>query len=383
MKWWAKDVKECLGMRDESIPKDYLLPEDKLPGKDQQNVLGVPTHSGILSEEEIKMTQQDVAQLLEAYRNKTWTVKQVVTAFLKQAVIIHQLVISIALFLFSFFFVEEVLSTPDTYQQTNFATEFLATSALTRADELDAHFARTGTLVGPLHGIPMSVKEQLALAGHINTSGFVSLIRSSDNNPPVTEDAHLVRLFRAAGAVFHVRTNVPQSLMHLDCENNIYGRTLNPRNLLLSPGGSSGGEGVSLGARCAVLGIGTDIGGSVRVPAAFNDCYGLRPTALRVPVMGHTSVSAGQESIRGVAGPLAQSVEGLEIWMRSVLEQEPWEYETSLMPVPWKTDVKLAPGDFTVGVMWDDGYVDSRDLTPRSLHPLCLMVSDTLSHSVS
>lgn len=325
MKWWAKNVRKCLDIREQSIPKEYLLPEDKLPPKDQLDVLDVPRTSGILTDDEIRMTQQDVPQLLEAYRNKTWTVRQVVTAFLKQAVIVHQL--------------------------TNFATEFLADEALARADELDAHLARTGTLAGPLHGVPVSVKEQLALAGRVNHGGFVSLIE----NPPPAEDAHLARLFRAAGAVLHVRTSVPQSLMHLDCENNITGRTLNPRHLRLSPGGSSGGEGVSIGAGCAVLGIGTDIGGSVRVPAAFNACYGLRPTALRVPVLGQTGVSGGQESIRGVAGPLARSVEGLEVWMRTVLEQEPWEYETSLMPVPWRADVKLAPGEFTVGVMWDDG----------------------------
>lgn len=325
MKWWAKDVRICLDIRDQSIPKEYLLPEDKLPPKDQNDVLNVPRNSGILTDEEIRMTEQDVPQLLEAYRSKTWTVRQVVTAFLKQAVIVNQL--------------------------TNFATEFLTDEALARADELDAHLARTGQLAGPLHGIPVSLKEQLALAGRVNHGGFVSLI----SNPPPPEDAHLARLFRAAGAVLHVRTSVPQSLMHLDCENNIIGRTLNPRHLLLSPGGSSGGEGVSVGAACSVLGIGTDIGGSVRVPAAFNACYGLRPTALRVPVLGQTGISGGQESIRGVAGPLARSVEGLEIWMRSVLEQEPWEHETTLMPVPWRADVKLAPGEFTVGVMWDDG----------------------------
>lgn len=205
--------------------------------------------------------------------------------------------------------------------------------------------------MGPLHGIPVSIKEQLSLANRINHGGFVNLIA----NPPPSEDAHLARLFRAAGAVLTVRTNIPQSLMHLDCDNNIYGRTLNPRHLLLSPGGSSGGEGVSIGAKCAVLGIGTDIGGSVRAPAAFNACYGLRPTALRIPVLGHSGVSAGQESIRGVAGPLANSVEDLEVWMRSVLEQEPWEYETSLMPVPWRAGVKLGEKEFTVGVLWDDG----------------------------
>lgn len=323
MKWWARHIKVCLDNRDASIPKGYLLPEDKLPPKDQLNVLDVPTTSGILTDEEITITKSDVNKLLAAYQSGTWTVRQVVTAFLKQSVLIHQL--------------------------TNFATEFLADEALARADELDAHFAATETLVGPLHGIPMSVKEQLSLANHINTSGFASLITA----PPPAEDAHLVQLFRRAGAVFHVRTNIPQSLMHLDCTNNIYGTTLNPRNLRLTPGGSSGGEGVSLGARCAVLGIGTDIGGSVRVPAAFNECYGLRPTALRVPVLGHTGVNGGQESIRGVAGPLATSVEDLEVWMRTVIDQEPWEYETSLMPVPWRADVKL--GQFTVGVMWDDG----------------------------
>ncbi|CAN8105459.1 unnamed protein product [Discula destructiva] len=335
MKWWGKDIHKCLDAREKSIPKQWLLPADKLPGKDQHNVLDVPLTSGVLTEEEIEITKQDVADLLKAYQDGKWTVRQVVTAFLKQSVIIHQL--------------------------TNFATEFLTSEALTRADELDAHFAATGTLLGPLHGIPVSVKEQLALANHLNTSGCAALI----NAAPPTEDAHLVRLFRAAGAVLHVRTNVPQSLMHLDCANNIFGTTLNPRDLRLSPGGSSGGEGVSLGARCAVLGIGTDIGGSVRIPAAFNECYGLRPTALRIPVLGHTGVSGGQESIRGVAGPLAKSVEGLEVWMKTVLDQEPWEYETSLMPVPWKEDVKLE--EFTVGVMWDDDIVKPHPPVLRAL----------------
>lgn len=92
MKWWAKDVKICLDIRDKSIPKEYLLPEDKLPPEDQQNVLDVPSKSGILTDEELEMLELDVPQLLEAYRKRTWTVRQVVTAYLKQAVIMHQLV---------------------------------------------------------------------------------------------------------------------------------------------------------------------------------------------------------------------------------------------------------------------------------------------------
>ena len=122
--------------------------------------------------------------------------------------------------------------------------------------------------------------------------------------------------------------------------------------MLLSPGGSSGGEGASIGGKCAILGVGTDIGGSIRIPAAFNGVYGLRPTALRIPNLGNAGMIGGQESIRGVTGPLGQSVEDLEIWMSAVLGQKPWDFETSLMPIPWRA-VKLA--DFTVGVMWDDG----------------------------
>lgn len=183
--------------------------------------------------------------------------------------------------------------------------------------------------------------------------------------PPPTEDALLVRLLRQSGAVVHLRTNQPQSLMHLDCENNITGRTLNPHSLLLSPGGSSGGEGVGVGSGCAVLGVGTDIGGSIRIPAAFGGCYGFRPTALRVPTRGTVGLTAGQESIRGVAGPLARSVEGLQAWMKAVLDQEPWEVDTTLAPVPWRSGVGL--GDFTVGVLWDDGIVKPHPPVLRAL----------------
>lgn len=208
----------------------------------------------------------------------------------------------------------------------------------------------TGSLAGPLHGIPMSVKEHIGLAHRITHAGFVSRITQP---PPPAEDAYSVTLCKRAGAVFHVRTNLPQSIMHLDCTNNITGTTRNPWHRRLSPGGSSGGEGVAVGSRCSVLGLGTDIGGSIRAPAAFGNCYGLRPTALRVPVLGHAGITAGQESIRGVAGPLATSVAGLEVFMKTILDQVPWDHDTSLAPVPWRTDVAL--GDFTVGVLWDDG----------------------------
>ncbi|KAK2596552.1 hypothetical protein N8I77_013437 [Diaporthe amygdali] len=335
MKWWGGTAKISIEVRDKSIPKQWLLEPESLPSKNQLTVLSVPAESGKLTADEIEMTDSDVYLLLEAYRARKWTVRQVVTAFIKKAVIMNQL--------------------------TNFVTEFLTDDALKRADELDAHLESTGELARPLHGIPTSVKEHISLANRITNAGFVSFIK----HPVPTEDAYLVQLLKQSGAVFHIRTNQPQSLMHLDCENNITGRTLNPHNLRLSPGGSSGGEGVSVGSGCSVLGIGTDIGGSIRIPAAFGNCYGLRPTALRVTTKGQAGLTGGQESIRGVAGPLARSVEGLQIWMKTVLDQKPWDVDTSLTPVPWRSDVNL--GDFTVGVMWDDGIVKPHPPVLRAL----------------
>lgn len=92
MKWWGKNVQVCLDTLDKSTPKEWLLPEDKLPSKEQLNVVDVPKISGVLTEEEVLITEQDVQGLLEAYQAGKWTVRQVVTAFLKKAVIMHQLV---------------------------------------------------------------------------------------------------------------------------------------------------------------------------------------------------------------------------------------------------------------------------------------------------
>ncbi|ORY59987.1 amidase [Pseudomassariella vexata] len=331
---WKELAQICVKIQQDSIPKQWMLSKDKLPSEETLNVSSVPYDAGTMSAEELEMTAQDAGGLLKAYESGRWTVKQVITAFLKRGTVMQQM--------------------------TNFATEFLAESALQKAEELDAQFKETGKLSGPLHGIPVSVKEHIGMDGHITHAGFVSKI----GNVP-KEDALSIQLLKKAGAVIHVRTNQPQSLMHLDSNNNITGMTLNPLNLKLSPGGSSGGEGVSVGSKCSVIGVGTDIGGSVRAPAAFNGCYGLRPTALRVPNLGNFGITAGQESIRGVVGPLGQSVEDLELFMSAILGGKPWDVETMLVPIEWR---KLAPNkEMTVGILYDDGIVKPHPPMVRAL----------------
>lgn len=94
------------------------------------------------------------------------------------------------------------------------------------------------------------------------------------------------------------------------------------------------------------------------MPAAFCGAYGLRPTALRNPYKGVFFPGDGQESIRCVIGPLANSVADLNLFQRSVIDQQPWEEETSLVPLPWKSLPPYKPTDITIGVIWDDGFVN-------------------------
>ncbi|RDW59861.1 fatty-acid amide hydrolase [Coleophoma cylindrospora] len=331
---WQEDIKECQSIQENSVNKEWLLPADKVPSAEQLNVIDVPKTCGLLTAKELEITETSAGDMVKKMAAGEWTATEVVTSFLKRATIGQQLL--------------------------NFATEFMTEDALTRAAELDAHFKTTGKIVGPLHGVPISVKEHVGIKGRICHTGYVAWVK---NIAP--EDALLVKLLKNAGAIFHVRTNEPQSLMHLDCTNNIHGTTVNPWNRKLSPGGSSGGEGASLGFKCAALGIGTDIGGSIRAPAAFCGSYGFRPTALRNPYKGVILAGDGQESIKCVIGPLSNSLSDIELFQSTVLDQEPWDEETSLVPLPWK---EVTPAkEFTVGILRDDGIVRPHPPITRGL----------------
>ncbi|KIW11187.1 hypothetical protein PV08_10487 [Exophiala spinifera] len=333
---WQTKADKCRKILNDSLNPAWLLPEDELPTADVLDVSGFAETSKLLTPKELSITKLTAAELVAQMSSGSLTAVETVTAFLKRAHLGHQLL--------------------------NFATEFLVEEALARAAELDAHFKTTGKLVGPLHGVPISVKEHIGLKGRICHSAYITW---TDNIP--TEDALLVRILKAAGAVIHVRTNEPQSLMHADTNNVIYGPTCNPYNRKLTSGGSSGGEGASIGFRCAAIGIGTDIGGSVRIPAAFCGVFGLRTTALRNPYKGILLAGEGQESIRCVVSPLTNSVDDINLVQKVILDAEPWDEETSLCPLPWKMIKPYSPGQITVGIMWDDGVAHPHPPITRGL----------------
>src|SRR6202451_2653678 len=157
--------------------------------------------------------------------------------------------------------------------------------------------------LGPLHGVPISIKSSIEVTGLRCESG--TKLRAGF---VAAQDAPLVSRLRQAGAIILGTTNAPELLMAWETDNLLYGRTNNPWDLSRTPGGSSGGEAAAIAAGCSAGGVGSDGGGSIRVPAHFSGICGLKPTPGRVPSTGHYPASAGPFAQLGVVGPMARTV---------------------------------------------------------------------------
>ena len=157
--------------------------------------------------------------------------------------------------------------------------------------------------LGLLFGVPLSMKSSVDVAGWRCECG--SALRK---DYIATQDAPLVARLRAAGAILLGNTNVPEFLMAYETDNSLYGRTNSPWDLTRTPGGSSGGEAAAIASGCSAGGVGSDGGGSIRIPAHFVGICGLKPTPGRVPSTSHYPVSAGPFAQLGVVGPMARTV---------------------------------------------------------------------------
>jgi Asp-tRNA(Asn)/Glu-tRNA(Gln) amidotransferase A subunit family amidase len=161
---------------------------------------------------------------------------------------------------------------------------------------------------GPLHGIPVTIKDSFDMAGFATTCG--SKLFAGNR---AAEDSTAVKRFRAAGAIPIGKTNCPEFLSNYETDNFIVGRTNNPWNLARTAGGSSGGESAAISSFCSPGGIGSDGGGSVRVPAHFCGIAALKPTPGRVPATGHVPPINHPGGLLGVAGPMARNARDLKL----------------------------------------------------------------------
>lgn len=190
-------------------------------------------------------------------------------------------------------------------------------------------------------------------------------------NVPTEKESVLVTMLRDMGAVFYVKTNVPTSMLMVETNNRVWGETRNPIHKGLTPGGSSGGEAALLALSASSLGIGTDIGGSIRIPSAFCHLYGLKPSFGRFSTWGGRASIPGQDFINGVSGPMSASLNSVKLFCELVLSEEaaPWNLDPKIIPMPWRKNVIQPQGrKLRIGMFGNnDGLVTCHPPVERAL----------------
>ncbi|KAI5460719.1 putative fatty-acid amide hydrolase [Mariannaea sp. PMI_226] len=306
------------------IPHNWRISAERL--QDVNNVMEIPLNCGLLNDTEIEITSKyDATAIVEKLKARTWSVEQVTVAFCKRAAIAHQL--------------------------TNCLTEIFFDDAIQRAKQLDVEYYQrvSNDNFPPLFGLPISLKDSFQVSGYDTSTGLGCYV-----NEPAKQHSALATMLLNLGAVLYCKTNLPQSIMTGDSDNNIFGRTLNPRNKLLTAGGSTGGEGALLALRGSILGVGTDIGGSIRVPSVCNGIYGFRASVGLIPHGGVRDLNPpGTDGIYSTVGPMATSVRDCSLFLQSILQAEPWRYDSTSISVPW---IGLKPPrKLRIGVAENDG----------------------------
>lgn len=208
----------------------------------------------------------------------------------------------------------------------------------------------SGETLGPLHGVPLSIKSSIDVKGWPCTCG--SRLRA---NYVAETDAPLVSRLRKAGAILLGNTNTPEFLMAYETDNRLAGRTNNPWDLGRTPGGSSGGEAAAIAACCSAGGVGSDGGGSIRVPAHFSGICGLKPTPGRIPATGHFPESAGPFALLGVVGPMARTIADVKVLFEVMAG--PDDGDPMAAPVPVRNPSDEDVRHLRIALFEDDGRV--------------------------
>jgi amidase len=304
---WQDIVARKREQRASLIPQRWLI--KKASG---HNPLKSLLDSGLLTPKELELTdasKHDAVETLSLVASGSITAEKLVTSFCKRAAAADSL--------------------------TNFITEVNFEQAIRRAKELDKHLLETGRVVGPLHGLPITVKDHMDLEGHDSSAGIAAYCFD-----PAKSNSRLVQIMVEAGAVVVAKTNVPQTCLAADTINVVFGRTLNAHNSSFGAGGSSGGEGSALAMGASLFGLGSDGAGSARMPAMANGVVGYRPSGYRLPADGRSILDPGMIGITEL-GPVAtfglmgHSVRDIRLASKVVSNAKPWEHDPFLYPSPW------------------------------------------------
>ncbi|GFP52848.1 acetamidase [Trichoderma asperellum] len=305
---WQDIASRKRAERDSKIPAEWRISIPLEKGKPIDLIL----RCGILTERDLALTNptHDATDLVSQLSSGAVTAEDVVRAFCKRAAVAQQL--------------------------TNCLTEIMFSEAIDRAKWLDAEYQRRGKQpVGPLHGLPISVKDQFYIKGYDSCLGTAGLCFR-----PAKVTSQAVQILLNAGCVIIGKTTVPQSVLTADTDSIVFGRTINPYNAEFAAGGSSGGEGALLAMGGSALGLATDGGGSVRIPAAICGVVGYKSSAYRIPIDGQRIVGKGIMGTTSLVSPivsgfLARSVRDARLAAKVMSDARPWDDSPFIYPHPW------------------------------------------------
>jgi amidase len=358
-----------------ALPAEYLVPalsqlrekfndtgeELRSAGPSLQQVIreaGVPADESFDPQQDWINQDTDACSLIEKVRSRNVSVIDVVERHLRMAAIAQQIL--------------------------GCYSEIFFDGARARAKEIDKRI-QAGQDCGRLCGLPISIKAHQSLNGSGSDRGFVfdvldpitvqslieeetksgakgiskSTLRLLDMQGPhtqVTTSAQIKALLDE-GAIIIAKTVMPQSVMQLDTKSNLHGQCLNPYNVHLSPGGSSGGESASVSSGSTMMGIGSDIGGSVRQPAAVTGLYGIRCTTGRIGLDGVRTTMPGNQGIPATIGPLCRSRRDLRLVTEILISRTIHVNPFTTPPLPWRKVEAQTPSKrkLRVGILRDDG----------------------------
>ncbi|XP_077189995.1 fatty-acid amide hydrolase 1-like [Paroedura picta] len=244
----------------------------------------------------------------------------------------------------------------DVTRELNCVTDYLGDSAS------QLLHAKSQEKKGMLYGVPISLKDSIDCKDHDSTLGLVKRLHK-----PATADAVVVQVLKEQGAIPFVKTNVSQSLLSYDCSNLIFGQTMNPVDHTKTPGGSSGGEGALIKSGGSILGIGTDVGGSIRIPAAFCGICGFKTTANRISKKGIVPSIRGQKSVSVGVGPMARDVESLVLCLRALMCDKMFQLDPTVAPLPFSEEVYSSSQPLRIGYYTTDSFTMSSPSMKRAV----------------
>ncbi|KAL2819569.1 amidase signature domain-containing protein [Aspergillus cavernicola] len=348
------------------IPPEWHLPQPLPSPSDLPCVTGKEIRQ-YLSPMEIEITETDAVGVVQKTSSGEWRCEDVVRAFCHRASLAHQMI--------------------------NCLHEIFFQAAIEDAKILDHYYDKNKKPYGSLHGLPISLKDSIHIKGVGASMGYVGWLDTFEGKRNTgrekVHESEIVKHLRALGAILYVKTSVPQGSFSGETVNHIIEHTPNPQNRNLVVGGSSGGEGGLLALRGSPIGLGTDIGGSIRVPAGWNGCYGLRPSTGRLPYEGIASTLDGQSSIPFVVGPLAHSATDLAFIIKALLSRQPWKTDPMTHEVPWMDDqfeqiknrFRGSGERLSFGVLFSDGVVNPQPPVVRALNETVNLIR-SLGHRV-